>query len=200
MLDEIEHVTHVGHVTHVQNDNISCCFFHFIKVFIFLIVGRLKEQKMAENDKKWSVTLHISGSMHHMMLLVVQKCKMITSPDFFSFFQNFYFLVVRGSKCKKWPKMTKYCLLHSLSLWSMYHMMSFVVQKCKSIKSPDFFSHFFKIFIFWIARRVKGEKMAQNDKNFVCRALCLRKHNSWSSFMVHMCKRIFFSNFNFQGC
>ena len=40
-------------------------FFHFFKFLIFWVIG-VKEQTMAQNDKKnMSVALHISGSMHH---------------------------------------------------------------------------------------------------------------------------------------
>ena len=52
--------------THVLNDDISRCYFHFVKVLIFWVVGRVKGQKMVKNDK-------------HLQML-------------FSFFQNFDFL------------------------------------------------------------------------------------------------------------
>ena len=53
------------------------------------------------------------------------------------------------------------------------------------------FFHFFEIFIFHAVRRVKGQKMVQNDKK-----LCLlcpisqEPYITWLSFMVHMCKII----------
>ena len=52
--------------THVLNDDISRCYFHFVKVLISWVVGRVKGQKMVKNDK-------------HLQML-------------FSFFQNFDFL------------------------------------------------------------------------------------------------------------
>ena len=43
---------------------------------------------------------------------------------------------------------------------------SFMVLVCEMIISPVVFFHFFKFLIFWVVRWVKGQKVAQNDKNF----------------------------------
>ena len=83
--------------------------------------------------------------------------------------------------------------------------LSFVVYKCKMIISPGLFFYFFKNLFLWVVRRVKGQKMVQNDKkNFVLCTLYLRNHIYiiWSWLMVHMCKRIispgtFYIFFNF---
>ena len=76
-----------------------------------MVVCRVKGQKMTQNDKKLSAILHISGSIDHMMSFVVRNCKIIISPDFFLFFQNFdfdfYFGLLDRSKSKKRVKMTK---------------------------------------------------------------------------------------------
>ena len=69
---------------------------------------------MAQNDKKLSVALHISGSMHH-MLFVVQKCKMITSPDFFLIFSKFLFFGQSAKNGPKWQNIvccTPYLMKH----------------------------------------------------------------------------------------
>ena len=53
------------------NDNISRCFFHFFKVLKFRVVKG--EGKRAKNGQKWqkilSVMLHISGAIHHMIVI-----------------------------------------------------------------------------------------------------------------------------------
>ena len=43
----------VIYVTSVWNDNISKCFFHFLKILIFRVVRRVKGQKTVQNDKKY---------------------------------------------------------------------------------------------------------------------------------------------------
>ena len=41
--------------------------------------------------------------------------------------------------------------------------------------------------VFWVVRRLKGQKMAQNDKNFCLLHLIFQEpYIIWSSFMVHM--------------
>ena len=41
----------------------------FFQIFILTVVSWVKGQKMAQNDKKLSVALHISGSIHHMIVI-----------------------------------------------------------------------------------------------------------------------------------
>ena len=74
-----------------------------------------------------------------------------------------------------------------------------------------FFFHFFEILIFRVVRRVKGQKMTQNDKKLSPSKshafISQEPYNISSSFMVNMCDRItspgvfftFFLNFNFLG-
>ena len=38
--------------TQVENNNISRVFFYFFNILFFLVVGRVKGQKMVHNDKK----------------------------------------------------------------------------------------------------------------------------------------------------
>ena len=42
-----------------------------------------------------------------------------------------------------------------------------------------FFFYFSKILIFWVVRRVKGQKMTQNDKKKICCAPYLSNHTSY---------------------
>ena len=45
-------------------------FFQFFKIFIFCIVRGVKVQKTVQNDKKiLSDTFHISGNIHHMIVI-----------------------------------------------------------------------------------------------------------------------------------
>ena len=80
--------------------------------------------------------------------------------------------------------------------------------------SPGIFFFFFEMFIFHAVRRVKGQKMVQNDKKFCLSCpISQEPYITWLSFMVHMCKIIspavffvflfffsFFENFYFSGC
>ena len=59
--------------THVENDSISRRFFHFLKTLMFW-VDRVKRHKIAQNVQKiaqkiMSVTLDISGTIHHMIVI-----------------------------------------------------------------------------------------------------------------------------------
>ena len=49
---------------HVYNDDISIYFFHFFKILIFLVVRRVKWQKMAQNDKKFCLSHSISQELY----------------------------------------------------------------------------------------------------------------------------------------
>ena len=64
-------------------------FFIILKVLIFQVVRSVKGQKMAQNDKKFCLSLRISEPVPHMILaFFVDMCKMMISPANFSFFQN----------------------------------------------------------------------------------------------------------------
>ena len=66
---------------------------------------------------------------------------------------------------KKWSKMTKkFCLLCSISQESYIKWYSFVLHNCKMIVSMSVF-HFSKFWFFWVVRRVKKQKIVQNDQN-----------------------------------
>ena len=44
-------------------------FFDFFKILIFRVINGLEGQKIAQNDKNVSVVHHISGTMHHMIII-----------------------------------------------------------------------------------------------------------------------------------
>ena len=90
-------------IVHMCKMVISPPFFKFFLNFDFMGCWGVKGQ-----DKKLSVALHISGAII-ILSFMVHMCKMITSPGaFFHFFKILIFWVMRGSKWKKWSKMTKF--------------------------------------------------------------------------------------------
>ena len=127
---------------------------------------------------------------------MVHMCKMMISPGIFFILKNFDFLGCLGGgthlrnsiaydhdfwyTCVKW--------------WHLQMLFSFF---------QDF--HFFKIFIFWVIRRVKGLKMAQNGKKFcLSHSISQEPYLIWLWFMGHLCKMMvspaifsFFQNSDF---
>ena len=86
---------------------------------------------------------------------VVHKFKMMESPGFSLFFQNFDFWVVRRVKVQKMAKMTKNCPLCLISqepyiIWSW-----FLVHMCRMMTSQDPFFNFSK---FWFCRLLGGKR------------------------------------------
>ena len=88
-------------MVHMWKKIISLCFFlHFAEVLFFGVSSGLKEQKMVQNDKKLSVVLHISDSIHHMIMIFGTQ-KWWHLQMLFSFFQNVDFLGCSGAKRAK---------------------------------------------------------------------------------------------------
>ena len=112
---------------------------------------------MAQNDK--TCLSHATSQEAYIIWLwfVVHMCKTMTSPDAFVIFSKFWFSKLLGRwKGKKWPKMTTFCLSHTVFhepcliwLWVLVHM-------CKMMISPAIFC-----ILRW-GRRVKGQKMIYN--------------------------------------
>ena len=94
-------------------------FFSFFKILIFWVVRSVKGHKMTQNGKIMSVTLHFSGTIHHMIFIYgthcpssfifpepniiwslfgVRKCKVMIFPRFFYFFKILIFRVLRRRK------------------------------------------------------------------------------------------------------
>ena len=103
--------------TYVENDNISRHFFHFLKILIYSVVSRVKGQKMAQNDKNiLSFTLHIAGSIHHVIVIFGTRENDGISRCFFHFFNILILWVVSGVKGQKvTPKDKKFCPSHCAS-------------------------------------------------------------------------------------
>ena len=80
-------------------------FFQLFKILIFWVVREVKGQKMVQITKKSVCQLHISGTIHYMIVIYGNWCKMIISPGIFFIFQNFDFLGCKGGKgAKNGPK------------------------------------------------------------------------------------------------
>ena len=112
-----------------------------------------------------------------------------TSSSFFHFSKFWFFGLLGGKRAKNSPKWQKVCLLCSISQERYIIWSSFAVHKCKMIVSVGTFFYFFKILIFWVVRRVKGQKWPKMTKN--CPLFFIFQEPyiiSW--FMVHICKRI----------
>ena len=101
-----------------------------------------------------SVPLHISGTIHHMIVIYDAN---VSNDDisrcFFSIL-NWFSGLSRGLKGKKWPKMTKIYVCHTWYfrnhiIWSSFMVHMYV---WKDNISRHFFSFFFKILIFRIIR------------------------------------------------
>ena len=88
------------------------------------------------------------------------------SPDTFSIFWKFWFSgFLGGKRAKNGHKWQKVCCAFYLRNHTSYDCDFWYT--CNIMTYPDVFFHFFKILIFRVVRRVKGQKMAQNDNFFV---------------------------------
>ena len=116
--------------------------------FSGLLGGRVKGQKLVQNDKKiLSVALHISGSIITWSSFMVHMCKRIISPGiFYIFFQSLSFGVNSGVKGQKVAQNAKkLCLSHSISQEAYIIWSRFLVHMCKIMTSPDAFFIFSKV-------------------------------------------------------
>ena len=131
-------------------------------IFNFLIFQVVREGR-AKNSPKWQKILSCSISHEPYIIwssFVVCKCKIIFSDVFFIFSELWFFRLLRGSKGKEWPKMTKNsvcCALYlrnhtsyDLHLWYTCVIGSLYVQV---------FLHLFQIFIFGVNSGVKGQNL-----------------------------------------
>ena len=151
-----------------------------------------------------SVMLHISGTVH-VIVIYGHKYKMIISLGMFFLFSKFwYFWVVRRVKGQKMTQNNKKLYLsHSISQEPYIIWLWFVVHKCKMIASPDDFLIYSNILIFWVVSRIKGQKMTKKKKKeALSHSVSQELHLIWLWFLVHLCKMmisptIFFILFKF---
>ena len=102
-----------------------------------------KAKNSPKGPKILCVALCISGSIHNVMSYGIQVLSDNISRLFFIFLKFQFFGLLGWSKGKKWPKMTKNYVPHSLSQepHSIPHMT--VVFSCKIMISPGVFICFF---------------------------------------------------------
>ena len=91
----------------------------------------------------------------------------------------------------------KICLMSLISQEPYIIWLSFMVHLCKMMIYLGFFFHFFRILILCVVRRVKGQKMAQNDKKKLSHAISHELYLIWLWFLAQMCKMVqhFFFHF-----
>ena len=95
---------------------ISGGFFYFLFILIFQVFSGVKGQKIVQKDKTFCL-LHSRSQEPYIIWLsfVVHTCKMIISAGFFFIISKFWFFrLLGGSTCIKWPKCQKNL---SVSLW-----------------------------------------------------------------------------------
>ena len=116
----------------------------FSKFWFGGLLGCVKEQKIAQNDKTFCLLCSISQEPYIMWLsFVVHKCKMISPGIFYITFSKFWFGLLWGSKGEKWPKMLKKPVLGTI-----HHISWFMVHMCKRTIPPGVFC-IFSNFNFW---------------------------------------------------
>ena len=147
---------------------------------------------MVQNDKIFCLLYFISQEPWIMWLsFMVRICKMISSGLLNIFSKILIFWVHRGIKEKKMVQnYKKFCLLCSISQELYIIWLSFMVQMCKIIISPDVFFNF-KILIFWF---VKGAERAKNGpkrwKFCLPHSVSQELYIMWLWFLVYMYKMI----------
>ena len=123
---------------------------------------------------------------------------------FFQLFKILIFRVVREVKWQKQSKMTKNSVRHASYLrnHTSYDCHLWYTCVCKMMIFPGGFFQFLKIFIFRVVRGVKGQKIVQMTRNYVC---CISYLRNYKSCNCH-CRMIifqvycsFFHYFDFLG-
>ena len=124
---------------------------------------------------------------------MVLMFKMILRPGVFFTFSKCWFSGLlgggggnRAKNSPKWQTMSVVLNISGYIIWSL-----FVVHMCKMIISPGVFFYyhyyFFKVLIFWVVRRVKGQKWPKMTKNSVLCTLYLRNHASYDLDLWYTC-------------
>ena len=163
---------------------------------------------MAQNDKRFCMSPSLSQELHIWLSFMLHLYKNNgVSRHFLLFFKILISRLLEGKRQKMVQINKKVCLSHTISrepyaIWSL-----FVVHKCKKIISPGFFFILSKFRFFGLLGGKKSKKWPKKKKLRLLHLISQEPYIIWSSFMVHMCKRIispaffsFFQNFNIPGC
>ena len=106
----------------VISPGLFCIFF---QILIFGVNSEVKGQNMAQNDKKFCLSHSVFQEAYiiRSWFLAHLTCKMMTSPDAFFIFSNFYFLSCEGGwggGQKLAQNVSKFCLSHLV-----FHMIRY---------------------------------------------------------------------------
>ena len=144
--------------------------FHFSRILLFWVVTGVKEQKMAQNEKKYCLSRSISQKPYIIWFsFMVHICKMIVSTSIFCFiFSKFWFSALSGGKrakiIPKWQKIL-FVLPH---ISGAKHRLIFIYgTRLSSDNMSRCFFPSFKTLILWVVSGEKGQKMAQNVKKII---------------------------------
>ena len=125
----------------LSNDDIFAKFFFIFSKFWF---SGLLGGNRAKNSPKWqeimSVVLHISGTIHHMIVIFGTQMQNDIARSFFKFFQNFSFSgCQKGERAESGPKSPKPVCRAFVSQEPYITWSSFMVHRCKRIMSAVLF-------------------------------------------------------------
>ena len=125
---------------------------------------------MVENHTKFCLmTLHISGTIHDMIVIYSAHLQNDYLQAFFFFFFYFNFLkifilqIVSGVKGQRMTQTDKkFCPSPSVAQEPDIMRLTFIAHMCKIIISPSICFQFFKIVIFfWSPEVLKGKKWSK---------------------------------------
>ena len=88
-------------LVHMSKMMSSAIFFYYFKILIFQVVREVKGQKMAQMDKKFSLSHSVSQEPYLIWLwFLVHMYKMMISPAIFFIFSKFWFFCFLGGGIK----------------------------------------------------------------------------------------------------
>ena len=124
-------------------------FFIFFKVLVFQFVRGCEGKKWHKMKKLLSLSFHITGTVPHMIFVLVHMCKMTISRTCFFNFPKFWFFRVfffGGGGGVKGQKMTQNYQFKSVTLYilrTVDNIIRLLVYRCKMIISLGVLSVFF---------------------------------------------------------
>ena len=173
-----------------------------------------KGQKLVQNDKKVCPLQHSISQEPFIIWLsfMIHICKMIISSGVVFIFSKFWFYGSIGGKTVKGRKTVQndknFSMSRTISQEPYIIWLSFMVQMCKMIISPDVFFKL-KFWFFRLSGGWNGKKWPKMTKVSVCGTLYFSNHISYDLHLWYTCmyKRIIFpgiffffflQNFDFQ--
>ena len=161
-------------------------FFHFCEILIYWAVRGDREE-----GGGYAPYLRNSKAYYHEFSYTCVNWWYLQA--LFLVFWNFCVLGyygVKGQKIAQNEKVTITLFMYHNSGTVKHMIMIFGTLVLNDDISRQFI-HFFESFIFGAVRVIKGQKIAQNDKNFCLSCLISQeRYIIWSSFVVHNCKMI----------